>query len=231
MTNNSRTGSAGATSSQNQPRGGACVTIQISPVVEREFKRRDVFPELRLEDAVRIQNGATGVYKVSIERAEALMADARVMRTHDRELPRGTLVAYGALARNIQHSLQEEERQGLWKDPGVDEAEQRAAASPARFEVGDSVLYFENDDDEYGEEVAIVNGYGMYRCSSRDGAYINDQGERADYRRCYGVAFKDSGDSRFYALAHQLTRADCKPSYLRLVTEVSPRPFLAGGAQ
>ncbi len=159
------------------------------------------------------------------------MADARVMRTHDRELPRGTLVAYGALARNIQHSLQEEERQGLWKDPGMDEAEQRAVASSARFNVGDAVLYFENDDDEYGQEVIIVDDYRVYRCLHKDGSYINDSGVRADYRSAYTIAFKDSIDAPFLALAHQLTRDDCKPSYLRLVTEVSPRPFLAGDAQ
>ena len=49
------------------------IRVTISPVIEREFKRRDIFPELRIENAERIQNGATGVHKVTIDRANDLL--------------------------------------------------------------------------------------------------------------------------------------------------------------
>lgn len=96
------------------------IRVRISPVMEREFKRREIFPDLRLEVACRILNGATGDHEVSIERAKELLADARAMRDNSRELPRGVPVAYTALGRNIQQAL-----------CNIDEAMKRAAQSPA----------------------------------------------------------------------------------------------------
>lgn len=130
--------------------------IRITPVIEREFTRRSVFPELRLESASRVINGATGIYWISIERAREIMSDAEA-QNRSRDLPRGLRVAYGALARNISASLAQEARRGLLDDPGMSEVQRRQVAASACFQVGDRVLYF-GCDDEYGEEATVVGG-------------------------------------------------------------------------
>ena len=190
-------------------------TVLISPVMEREFKRRDIFPELRLETAVRIQNGATGVHKVSVERAKEVLADAQAMEAHNRDLPRGIPVAYGALERNLTASLKQEARRGIWDDPGMDEMRNRAAQSPACFDVGDAVLYF-SDDAEYGQKATIVGGYEMYSVTCEDGPYMDSKGQRLEYKRGYAIKCNGS-DHRFFCPAHCLTGDDCEPAYLRLV--------------
>ena len=193
------------------------VPVQISPVIEREFKRRDIFPELRLENATRIQNGATGVHKVSIAVANALLADAEAMQVNNRELPRGIPAAYSALMRNLKRTLKDEARRGLWDDPGMEEVQKRVVLSSACFDVGDSVLYFLDDEEEYGQEATIVDGYGMFNVKNDEGGhYVNDEGRRFDYRCGYAIKYKGS-ENRFFALPHQLTRDDCKPAHLCLV--------------
>lgn len=205
-----------------QPRTDASastITVLVSPVIEREFKRRDVFAELRLETAARIQNGATGVHEVSIDRAKELLADAQAMQAHNRELPRGIPAAYSALVRNISASLKQEARRGIWDDPGMDEIKKRAAQSPACFDVGDAVLYF-CDDAEYGQKATIVGGYDMYAVTGDDGPFIDGKGQRLEYKRGYAIKCNGS-DHRFFCPAHCLTRDDCKPAYLCLVASRS----------
>ena len=69
------------------------LTIDITPTIERDYKRREVFAELRIENAARIVNGATGRYEVTIERARAVYADAEHMRWGTMALPRGLACA------------------------------------------------------------------------------------------------------------------------------------------
>lgn len=187
--------------------------IRITPVIEREFKRRSVFPELRLEASTRVINGATGIYRISIEHAREIMSDAEAQKLN-RALPRGLPVAYGALARNISASLKQQLRRGLLDDPGMVEVQRRQAAASACFQVGDSVLYF--GCDENGEEAIIINGYEMYAVQAEDGPYITSNDERLEYRHGYVIKLK-GGDYDFFVPAYRLIRDDGKPSHLRLV--------------
>lgn len=193
----------------------ALVTVLISPVVEREFKRRNVFPELRLETATRIQNGATGLHRVNFAVATALVTDARAMLAQRHDLPRGIPRAYSALVRNISASLKQEARRGLWDDPGIDEMKKRVAQSPACFDVGDTALYF-SDDAEYGQKVTIVGGYELYCVACEDGPYMDSNGQRLKYKRGY-VIKRHGSDHLFFCRAYCLTGDDCKPAYLCLV--------------
>lgn len=192
---------------------------RITPVIEREFKRRGIFTELRLENAIRIINGATGVYRVSVDLAREILADAEAQNRNG-DLPRGLPVAYGSLARNITASLKQEARRGLIDDPGIEEVQRRQAAASARFEVGDRAIYF-RDSEEYGREATIVEGYQMYTVQTEDGPYIARDEKRVDYRRGYIIKLKGK-DDMFFAHAYELTRDDCKPSHLRLVASRSP---------
>jgi hypothetical protein len=190
------------------------VIIRISPVIEREFKRRDIFPELCLEKAFRVINGATGCHLVSLERAHEIFADAQEQR-YNRDLPRGLPVAYGALASNIASALKYEARRGLLDDPGMEEVQRRQAAASARFQIGDRVLYFRGDD-EYGGEATIIGDYRMYSVTDDAGPYITRDDIRLAYR--YGYVIQRKGAERaFFVAAYQLTRDDIKPSHLRLV--------------
>lgn len=189
------------------------LNIRITPVIEREFKRRSVFPELRLEASTRVINGATGIYRISIEHAREIMSDAEAQKLN-RALPRGLPVAYGALARNISASLKQQLRRGLLDDPGMVEVQRRQAAASACFQVGDSVLYF--GCDENGEEAIIINSYEMYAVQAEDGPYITSNDERLEYRHGYVIKLK-GGDYDFFVPAYRLTRDDGKPSHLRLV--------------
>lgn len=190
------------------------ISIRISPVIEREFKRRNVFPEFRLDRASSIINGATGVYAVSAARAREVLADAQAQR-YNRDVPRGVPVAYGALVKIIDSALLEEARRGLLADPGMAEVQRQQAASSACFAVGDSVLYF-RDYDEYGQEAVIVEAFRMCRVADEDGLYVTHSGQRLTYRNGYGIKLKISGEC-FFAAAYQLTRDDCKPAHLRLI--------------
>jgi len=192
------------------------VEVRISPVLEREYKRRNVFPTLRLEHALRIVNGATGVYTVALDEAQRLLDDARSMQL-DRELPRGTPLAYSCLARNLATVLKQAERRGLWNDPGIDEMRRRMAESPVQFNVGDECLFFHGEsDDEYGHKVKIIGTFGLYFVSCKDGQFIKADGARGEYRRGYCVTFE--GDPATYVVrAGQLTRDDCLPSHLCVV--------------
>ena len=194
----------------------ATITVLISPVIEREFKRRDVFPELRIENAARIQNGATGLHDVSIAVANALLADAKAMQAHGRELSRGIPKAYSALVRNIGSTLKEEARRGLWDDPGRDEMERRAAQTVAWFKVGEVALYFSEGREPDCIPVTVVKAYGMYKVFSEDGAFITAEAQRIDYQNGYVVSCRYS-EHTFFATAYKLTRDDCKPAHLCLV--------------
>lgn len=190
------------------------IVVRITPVIEREFERRRVFAELRLANAFRIINGATGEYRVCLERAREILADAKAQNCN-RDLPRGLPVAYGSLARNITDSLKWDARRGLIDDPGMVEVQRRQTAASASFMVGNHVVYF-RDDDEYGHKAIIVEGYRMYSVADGNGPYITHDDKRKAYR--YGYVIKLIGtEGPFFVPAYSLTRDDCKPSHLRLV--------------
>ena len=211
-TNDSRIGSSTQPPSNLGGSGESLILVRISPTIEREFKRRDVFVELRIERAASILSGATGVHRVCIARAREVLSDARVQRGNP-ELPRGIPRAYGALASNVEDCIKREERRGLFDDPGMDVARQRMAESPARLEVGERVLCFD-DQSEYGSEVEVVDAYRLYVVGHAQGAFVRDDDKRIDYQ--YGYIVRE-GDRRFFVEPHRLTREDCKPSHLRLV--------------
>lgn len=80
------------------------IIVRITATVEREFRRRGVFPMLRLENAARIEAGSTGVYEVSVARAKELVADAVVMK--QTAVPAGIKNAYIAVLRNVKPALE-----------------------------------------------------------------------------------------------------------------------------
>lgn len=81
------------------------IKVHITPAMEREYKRRGVFPSLRIDLASVVVNGGTGVYPLEPESAQALLDDALAMLTRKAELPRGKARSYDALRRSLQWEL------------------------------------------------------------------------------------------------------------------------------
>ena len=207
-TNDSRIGSSARPPSNSGDGGDAKILVRISPVIEREYMRRNAFVELRIDRAL----GATGFHELSLARARDVLADAEAQR-RNRDLPRGIPKAYSSLASNLEECIKQEERRGLFDDPGREVARLRMAESPARLEVGDHVLYFD-DDSEYGRKVVVVRGYDLYAPTTKNGHFIGANGRRFEYRYGYSV---QEGDQQYFAEPNQLTREDCKLTHLRLV--------------
>lgn len=201
--------------STNEP----VIEVRITPTIERDYKRREVFSTMRIEHAEHVLNGATGVYTITAAFAEEVLADA-LARYSGHEERRGLKVAYGSLFNKLERAVLAEQRKGVWDDPGPDEAVKRMAQSPARFEVGDKVLYFLPGEED-GYEANIVEGFKMYVVTEPDGSYIDGSGKRLDYRFGYVIKTKNL-DRRFWAPPYSLTRDDCKPSHLRLVETRPP---------
>jgi hypothetical protein len=191
------------------------IRVFITPTMERELQRRNMFPELRLDKAECVNNGATGVYRVSRSRAAEILADAQAMRARADELPRGTPKAYSTLARNLIEALRAEARRGLWRLPDPDEMIRRCNESPARFDVGDECLYFRDQSAEYGYTVRIIKGFGLHKIRTEDGHFLDEKGERVE--PLFGYLVQATDGERWFAAPHQLTGDDCKPSHIRLV--------------
>jgi hypothetical protein len=77
------------------------VTVWITAVIEGEYKRRNVFPELILENAIR-HKGTTGIHSVSIARAHEIYNDAT---NQSDDLPPGVKTAYWHLHTNIRRGI------------------------------------------------------------------------------------------------------------------------------
>lgn len=69
------------------------VEVRITSTLDRDLDRRNVFPDLRIKKAERVDNGAA-VFRVSIEQARELYAD---VREQHRVTGRGLKKSYGAL--------------------------------------------------------------------------------------------------------------------------------------
>lgn len=185
------------------------LNISITPVVACNYERRGVFPSLRLAHAVKVVNGATGIYRVSLDEAREIHRDAEEQR-QNRELPRGLPAAFTALARNLHKAIRNEERRGLWEDPGLAEAAQRMTGeNPARFKVGEAAML------EDGTIVEIVGDYKLWCVRSQNGVYMDKEGDRIDYK--FGYLARAPGRERFFFSPCDLFEPDGSVRYLKLV--------------
>lgn len=198
------------------------VEVWITPVIERDHKGRGAFPELRLEYAVKIVNGATGVYRVSMDDANAVWKDAeeRYEALGYSLETRGLRHAYTSLMRRVRDAVNRESRRGLWDDPGQDEMSKRMRETPATFRPGETAMLCCDgfDGTEEGELVAIVGAYEPAGKSyGDDGRFVDAKGARHSYGPGYTIQTSDG--KQYFARAHQLTDLDYSMRHLRLATK------------
>lgn len=188
----------------------ATLDITITPTVERDYARRGVFPSLRLDHAMKVINGATGVYRVTLDEAQKIQHDAEEQHRSRHLLPRGTPKAYSTLETNLRMAIRSEERRGLWEDPGLDEAAKRMAQeSPARFKVGEAAML------EDGTIVEVAGEYSLWCVRGRHGVYVNEEGDRRSYQ--FGYTARAPGEKAVFYAAHELFELDGDVGYLKLV--------------
>jgi hypothetical protein len=191
------------------------ITVRITPTLEREFIRRDVFQNLRVSKALKIISGATGVFEIEVPLAEELLADISAQRARRELLPKGMLVAYNSLESQLKDAIKY--AKGLWDDPGIETACKRSAESPARFQVGEQVRFwspFVNDKRD-GARRVITGGYELRSVPEDDGAYVQRDGSRVSYRWGYTAENPATGETFFYPAA-QLQSVDYVRGHLRL---------------
>lgn len=201
---------------QHRP-GEATIDVRISPTIERDYGRRDVFTSLRLENTRRFLNG-TGIHTVSMGVAEEVLKDADTQRK-DSSLPRGTPKAFASLAEKLTAAIRT--AKGLWEDPGFDTAKERLIESPAQFGEGEWVRFRSEwiDDEDDGTRLQITRGFALHRITPcPDGEFVDDDGTRISYRWGY-VARTADGDEGFYE-PYLLQSLDYVRGHLRLV----PKP-------
>lgn len=201
------------------PEAYPTVSVRITPVIDAEFRRRDMFPDLRAATAVRLVRG-TAIHLLSLDRAKSIGDDAWGQAHADEDFPRGVKNAYLTLWHNIRCAVWNEERHGLPEDPGLDGAMRLAATLGACFKHGDEVLYLETYT-ELTVRAIVVGAYGMYAVPSDEGRFIRRDGQRLDYRYGYLVRLKNSRATTappFFAEAFRLRDPDGKLSYLGVVT-------------
>lgn len=197
----------------------ATVSVAITPTIERDYKARSAFPDLRLESASRVMNGATGIHQLGIEAAETLLKDAEdrleaLGRSPDRAAARGLRYAYATLIDKLQGGIKH--AKGLWDDPGLELASRRQQDCLARFEVGDSA---QSPDGR----VVVVSGYALYVTYDEEGPYVNaDNGKRMAYRFGYRARVVATGEVFFWPPHCLQADSEEECSYLRLVVNNSP---------
>jgi hypothetical protein len=196
------------------------IDVSITPTIERDYRERGAFPDIRAENAAQIVNGATGIHRLSIEQAETILKDAEERhQTMSRSVAtRGLRHAYCSLFERLGDDIRR--AKGLWADPGEKEISARMSAGSALFRVGEKVRYWSewNDDPDDGARMVVSGEYALRKVHSEGGAFVDADGERFDYRWGYLAVRRDgSGPSEFFYPALNLQTLDCKQGHLRLV--------------
>lgn len=208
-----------ATNNAHPDDSGASIEVWITPTIERDYRERNVFPELRIESAAkRIRGGTTGVFFLTLGEAEAIRQDA-LERTKRLDLPRGLPMAYGCLLRAISPAIKA--ARGDREDPGREAVAAEVANASSLFHKGDRVRYcspWRNDKDD-GVEMVITADFAFRVVSideGRPGAFITPQGRRVVYRWGYCAQRIDRSIEYFYS-AGEIQTMDYKLGHLRLV--------------
>jgi hypothetical protein len=192
----------------------SALEVRITPTVERDYTRRNIFPELRLVKAPRYMN-ATGIFEVPLDIAEQLLSDAETQYMN-RALPRGSAKAYGSLIDQLKPAVKR--AKGLWDDPGAVVVAQRHAESLAQYRIGEKVRYWSDwtDDEADGDVLEIVEDYGLRAVTSEEGEYVDSSGVRFAYVPGYRVK-KPGSDEVHFCRPGNLQSLDYKREHLKLV--------------
>ena len=194
------------------------IKVTITPVIDRDLRRRNVFPQLRSENA-EFMRGPTYIHIATIEDAEAILKDANgqyesMGRSGE---TRGLRHAYRSLIDGLTAKIRQ--AKGLWDDPGIEAARKRLIDSPARFNVGDRVRWCSPwvDDDDDGKELIVTGEYALHIVAADDdGPFVMPDGRRITYKVGYLCRGRQDNESRFFPAGELQTR-DYKTGHLRLV--------------
>lgn len=206
--------------------GASTFEVRVSRLIEAEYIRRDVFPQIRREHAaLSLPSGQMVYIDVAADVVREMHKDAEHHR-YGRKVPPSQARAYGCLANRLRLAVRAAQAPPaeppvnlLPVDVQLAFTAQRFLAgfapTPARLIEGVSALYFA-DGDEYGEEVTVCGGFNFWEVADHDGPYVDANGRPFTYRFGYLIK-RRAGGKQFFSAAHQLTLADCRPAHLKLV--------------
>lgn len=203
--------SAATTAKKPAPNVGP-IQLQLTPTIQRNYARREVFECFRPEQAARILSNLTAIFYVSVEDAEEVLEDAKEQRAKY-DGPRGEVIAWSALIRCLARLIEDEKFGDCIDFPGAEKVMAERRAASAIFAEGERVAVWRDDETE-GELVTITGAYSYYRVCMDNGPYISD-GDRVGYCQGYG-ARRDNGAENFY-YAWQLAPIGESYGHLRLV--------------
>ncbi|MFY9460663.1 MAG: hypothetical protein WAP57_13030 [Aquabacterium commune] len=199
------------------------VIVEVPPSLATDFVARCVFPELRPEKARRSM-GTRYQYLVTVEAAQALLADALRRRT-DRPLPKGLAISLASWIRNIEGSLRDfqAQRTAAEQDPDFAEALRLRTPQLAAFKVDDEALAHWPGSPP--ERVIVAGAYGLHRVATVYGPFTDRATRHVDPARfdyLFGYIVQCNG-RRIFAAAHQLRRPGGAPAHLALVARHGAR--------
>lgn len=200
------------------------VAVWITDLIEADYVRREVFPDIRKEKATGV-DGSKRRYSVTRETAAALLSDAWDMSFISRgKAGVGLTVAYSATRSRLScFRLKEPERHHCSQSEDLDalrvssvlelmkETQSGGAALPA----GTRIFYF-REGDEFGHPGITTEGFRYFKVKHDNGSRIDPDGSRFEFRPGYSIKL-DETQHTFFVPAHRITLDDCKPSHLRLV--------------
>jgi hypothetical protein len=198
----------------------AVVSIVVTDLVEADYEKRGVFPELRRRLTNWYPAPKAGGFWVPVSLAVQISSDATAQHISCVKQPK-LAEAYMSLMLDTVRAIRQKREGYGWKDPGRDEVVARVNAASACWDVGDVAVHFGNELDS-GAVVEIVYGYGYSTVITEHGHFVSkDGGETIEHRPGYIVRERDTG-RQYFTTAGNLTTEECKPSHLRLVWSAPP---------
>lgn len=184
------------------------ITFRVSRLMVTEMTAAGIWAKLRWPMIDESPDGSS-LCKATIACAREMAELCRIERERP-ELRHGLKKAFSHVITNIQQAITNFERRGVLDDPGMAAMLLAARDQPQQFKVNDRC--FCGSLDEY---VVVTDTYRMWQALSPDGAYIDKEGRRFNYR--FGYAIRTDQDKSFFIRAGDLFDSDCRPRHLILV--------------
>ncbi|RYE02128.1 MAG: hypothetical protein EOP50_00780 [Sphingobacteriales bacterium] len=182
--------------------------VEITQTIERDLAERAVFPTVRPKHASKVRSIGTSEHWIAMALAKDLLEDAKARRGES-SIPRGTARAYSCLISSLEEEIRRKEREGLFEDPGYEEAVSRMDGELYRLPVGSPALLWN------GKRVEIYRPFGIYCVLNTAGPFVGKDGRRMEYKP--GYIIKEAGGEPTFIPPCDLTTIDGGCAYLRSV--------------
>jgi hypothetical protein len=184
------------------------IIFRVSRLMVNEMTAAGIWAKLRWPMLDESADGSS-LCKATIPCAREAAELCRIERERP-GLRHGLKKAFSHVITNIQQAITDYERQGALDDPGMAEMLLAAREQPQQFKVNDRGFCC-----SLGEHVVVTGAYQMWKSLNPDGAYIDKEGNRFNYR--FGYRARTSQDRACFVRAGDLLDSDWRTRHLVLV--------------